>query len=135
MKKVLNVDDDYDFSILGISCHAKDYRLCWEINRALQIDLEKQNDILSNNYPDVSYSNAFYNDEENHLEFVLLSNKSEGGMVIPEYPQLDYFLKISGPQHEYSIADYKNKLQNIDLVLAAIELDPQNLRSKFNLVF
>lgn len=135
MKKVLSFDDDYDFSLIGMSCHAKDYRLCWEINKSLELDLEKQSDILSNNYPDVSYSNAVYIDEENHLEYVLLSNKSEGGMVIPEYPQLDYFLKISGPQHEYSTSDYRSRLQNIDLVLAVIELNPENLKSKFNLVF
>ena len=66
MKKVLNVDEDYDFSVLGLSCHAKDYRLCWEINKALGTDLEKQAYSLSEDRSDTAFSNATYFDEEDH---------------------------------------------------------------------
>ena len=135
MKKVLYVEDDYDFSVLGISCHAKDYRLCWEINNGLGVDLEKQDYIISENQSDVAFSNASYFDEENHIEYVLISNKNEGGMLIPEYPQLDYFIKINGPQHSEIANNCKSILYGIDLVLTVVELNPNQLKSKMNLIF
>ena len=135
MKNVLNVDDDYDFSILGISCHAKDYRLCWEINKALSVDLEKQSYITSENQSEMAFSNASYFDEENHIEYTIISNKNEGGVLIPEHSRLDYFFKIHGPQHEFIADDCKSALLNIDFVLAVVELNPSQLKSKMNLIF
>lgn len=135
MKNVLNVDDDYDFSVLGISCHAKDYRLCWEVNKALNIDLEKQEYIISEKQSKMAFSNAAFFDEENHIDYVLISNKNEGGVLIPEYPQLDYFIKIQGPQHEFITDDCRSALLNIDFVLAVVELNPNQLKSKMNLIF
>ena len=135
MKNVLNVDDDYDFSLMGISCHAKDYRLCWEINKALGVDLEKKSYADGENQPDEPFSNASYFDEENHIDYVLIGNKYEGGLLIPEYPQLDYFLRIYGPQHEHFADSCKSSLHSVDLVLAVIELKPSQLKSKMNLIF
>ncbi|HAW51205.1 MAG TPA: IPExxxVDY family protein [Flavobacteriales bacterium] len=135
MKNVLNVNDDYDFSLLGISCHAKDYRLCWEINKALNVDLEKQHYIFSEKQSDKAFSNAAYFDEENHIDYVLISNKNEGGVLIPEHSQLDYFIKIQGPQHEFIAEDSRSALLNIDFVLAVVELNPSELKSKMNLIF
>lgn len=135
MKNVLNVEDDYDFSVLGISCHAKDYRLCWEINKALNVDLEKQNYIVSEKNSETAFSNASYFDEDKHIEYVLISNKNEGGVLIPEHAQLDYFIKIHGPQHEVIAEDSRSVLLNIDFVLAVVELKPNELKSKMNLIF
>jgi len=40
-KLTLEVEEDYDFELVGICSHAKDYRLSWEINNVLEFDLEK----------------------------------------------------------------------------------------------
>lgn len=37
----LQIDYDFDFRLIGISCHARDYRLCWALNNHLEIQLEK----------------------------------------------------------------------------------------------
>ena len=137
MKRLLEFEDEYDFSLLGISCHAKDYRLCWEMNNALSMDLEKGEPIIGKGKDDEEnhFSTSEYFDEDNHLQYTLISNKFNGKLLIPEHPQLDYFLKLNGPQHDYELEDIKQRVQNIDLVLAALEVNPKNLKSKLNLVF
>lgn len=136
MKRLLEIEDDYDFSLLGISCHARDYRLSWELNNCLNIELEKSESIFLSDEEEASgFSTMTFVDDENYCTFTLISNKQQGKVLIPESPQLDYFLKVSGPQHEQDIIKYKQMVQNIDLVLAALEIDLKSLKSKPNLVF
>ena len=41
MKHFLENDFEYTFQLIGISCHEKDYRLCWAINQKLALNLKK----------------------------------------------------------------------------------------------
>jgi hypothetical protein len=47
MKHLLVEEYEYDFSLLGICCHEKDYRLCWAVNSTLDLNLTKSGKILS----------------------------------------------------------------------------------------
>jgi hypothetical protein len=136
LKKLLRIDEDYDFSIIGISCHAKDYRLSWSLNQTLNIDLEKsESTIFSESNDDEMISRFNYYDEDSHIEYWLLSNHSTGKDLIPELPQLDFFLQVSGPQHEITAREIRSKIQQIDLVLAALQVDHHQLKSKESLIF
>ena len=42
-KNQLLSEIDLDFSLVGISCHHKDYRFVWLLNKALQSDFTKTN--------------------------------------------------------------------------------------------
>ena len=136
MKNVLEIDNPIDFSLLGISCHAKDYRLSWEINKTLTLELEKDESLYSMDLKnEFGFSTATFSCVETHLVYMLISNKNEGGHLITEYPQLDYFIRISGPMHEMELKNCKEKLYDIKSVLTVVELNPHNLKSKMNLVF
>lgn len=46
-KKVVQFLDfktEYDFLLLGIYCAYRDYRICFELNHALELSFEKQDD-------------------------------------------------------------------------------------------
>ena len=137
MKKLLlEEEENIDFSVLGISCHLKDYRLCWEMNQALEVNLEKDEMIFSLDKKNESgFGTAYFSDEVNHLELMLINNKNEGGVLISEHPNLDYLLRISGPQHELEVSTIKEKLSGISIVLAIVELEPGSLKSIMNLIF
>ena len=136
MKRLLEFDDDYDFSLLGISSHVKDYRLCWEINREMELSLEKAEPIVSHiNADTVEFSTHECFLEDDHLIYHLISNKNAGRVLVPEYPQLDYFVKVSGPQHELEAEELKHRIQNIEVVLTVLQIEIKELKSKINLVF
>lgn len=136
MKRLLEFDDDYDFSLLGISSHVKDYRLCWEINREMELFLEKAEPIVSQvNQDTIAFSTHECFLEDDHLTYHLISNKNSGRVLVPEYPQLDYFLKVSGSQHELETEELKNRIQNIEVVLTVLQIEIKELKSKINLVF
>ena len=42
MKYTLEEEYEYDFRLIGISCHEKDYRICWGLNNRLHLSLAKE---------------------------------------------------------------------------------------------
>ena len=135
-KLVLTFEEDYEFSLIGISCHSKDYRLCWELNKQLSIDMVRTADLEISKKDTVS-SFSFYEfiDETNYLEYYLISNRGNSGHIIPEQKSMDFFLMIKGnisDNHtKYCIA----KINSLSLVLTSFNVDPNQLKSKQNLLF
>lgn len=137
-KYSLEDDYDYDFNLLGISCHEKDYRICWAINQILGISLQKEEKDIeviikkSNRY---SLHTMFtFIDEENEIEYRLISNRSTMGYLISEKPQADYlFLVTENFQMEF--AKILSTIKLIPFVLTAFEINVNDLKSKENLIF
>ena len=57
-KHVLEVPYELDYIVLGINSHAKEYKLCWNVNKTLQLDLEKKQTI--NNKKDLFGRDQLY---------------------------------------------------------------------------
>lgn len=138
MKYALEEEYDFDFDLLGISCHEKDYRLCWALNHALSISLAKEeNDIevilKKSNRCSLHSMFTFY-DNELETEYRLISNRSTLGVLIPEKSQADYLLMIS-ENSEMTIEEVRKKVNEIPFVLTSFVLEVESLKSKENLIF
>ncbi len=160
-KHTLNIEYDFDFVLIGISSHEKDYRLCWSINRLFELDLIKGAplEIKSGRQKTPSFFSLFeYQNPEEFKEYFVISNLSENklaaskehtlfhkgikeataaenGILISEHKQMDYFFVIRGEMEEGETAEIIKKIKEIDLVLTAVNIDVSQLKSKKNLVF
>lgn len=128
-KLVLDWKDEQEdsFTLIGISCHQKDYRLCWELNKALEIELQKEEDIPGPN-EEISFSRYYYNNEDFLQDFYLLTNKIGQLFFAPELKQADYVLQIYGLRSEYEIDELVQKIISIDSVLTASVFDTEKLK-------
>ena len=138
-KQVLRLDDcdqQYDFILIGIICQHKDYRLCYEINRRLEINLAKCEDyeLTLKARKTVSAFTRFRYKNSHRDEFVLLSNKGSRGVLLPEQPQLDYLLMITENQPQDSLSGYVKLLKDIPIILGVFPLDPLQLPSREHLI-
>lgn len=135
-KIILSIDEDYDFDLYGISCHTKDYRLCWELNHALNIDLTRSDDLLIKK-KEVTSCYSFYEfvDEENHLSYFLIANRSSNGFLLPEKKATDFILMVKGAYNEGYGVDIIEKINSISLILTSFQMNPDELKSKQNLLF
>ncbi len=134
----LDVDYDFDFKLIGISCHAHDYRLCWSLNKKLNISLEKihrdnAKSGLKKNGVAIESLFTFY-DEENHTSYQLLYNKNENQLLLPEQKKAD-FLLIIDQKNENKYQETLTSIREIDLVLTAFTIEVDSLKSKENLIF
>ena len=128
-KLVLDWKDEQEdsFTLIGISCHQKDYRLCWELNKILELELQKEEDIPGPN-EEISFSRYYYNNEDFLQDFYLLTNKIGKIFFAPELKQADYILQIYGIRNEYEVDELIQKIISIDSVLTAFVFDTEKLK-------
>ncbi len=135
-KFTLNIEEDYDFSIIGISCHAKDYRLCYELNQLFEADFVRTDDIEINIKKSMGKFSIFeYHNEENYLSYFLISNRSDQGFLIPEYKTIDFFLMLKGAINTKLIGGMVEKICSSQLILTAYFIEVSTLKSKQNFLF
>jgi hypothetical protein len=137
-KLSLDIEYDYDFVLIGISCHEKDYRISWALNNVLCISLKKEADLeIKEKKQKENSSFPFYTFEyqEKYFEFSLIGNRSSQGMLLPEQKQADFLLKITGNVSHDEKEEILKKIKSINIVLMAYEIDANQLKSKQNLLF
>ena len=138
MKYTLEEEYEYDFRLIGISCHEKDYRICWGLNNGLRLSLAKEEkgiEVLikkTNEFSKHAVYSYFQEDTEN--EFTLLNNRSNAGYLVPEQAQADYLFMIK-ESYDVDILALISKIKSIPFVLTAFEVKVGNLKSKENLIF
>lgn len=134
-KLTLELEEDYSFKLIGINCHVKDYRLCWEMNDALNFDFVKEEDyeIIIKNQKQ-GYSFYSYLDEENYIDYYLISNRGEFGLLIPE-EKSDFLLLIKGSVTKGQLKQIGEQLHRIKNILTAYPIEVEHLKSKKNLIF
>ena len=126
---------DYDFFLMGISSHFRDYRLCWHLNKYFDWDLIRQDDqcfSVSNNT--LSFSHFAFIDEDQDVVYTVLSNRGEKGFLIPEKKVLDFFLLIDGNISQTALASIQQDLNTIEGINAVQRIDANALASKQNLI-
>jgi hypothetical protein len=131
----LDVVYDFDFVLVGISSHIKDYRLAWSLNKALHWKLERRKDAEASQKSGTSRHALFvYNDPVDKALFSLIENGTEEGCFMPELAQWDFLLKADVPSGELDPNVIK-KLREVSHVQAVLTLQIDRLKSKDNLIF
>ncbi len=139
MRYLLEEDYEFDFNLLGICCHEKDYRLCWAINSTLNLNLSKASEDIElifnkESKPDANFSIYSYTSKYNSDEYYLISNKCQRTWLIPEKSHFDFFLMVKSDEKK-SYNFYLNKLRSIPFILTANHVVVEQLKSKENLIF
>ncbi|GAB4132915.1 MAG: hypothetical protein Fur0041_04660 [Bacteroidia bacterium] len=138
VKLKLEIEYDYDFILIGISCHEKPYRLAWAVNNELGITLERSELLsisLKKNEAPSGFVNFNFEHPDHEVSYTLVQNRSETGMLIPELSQADYFLIARGPFGTSEQDEILRRMKAVSFVLTAFAVDPEQLKSKQNLLF
>ena len=136
-KYTLEIEYDYDFVLIGISSHEKDYRICWAINNKLQLDLIKTEplEIKDKKQDELSHFSLFsFERPDEFMEYFIIANRSEKGLLIPEQKQMDYFFIIRGEIENDAVMEIIRQIKEINLVQTAFRIDVSSLKSKQNLI-
>ncbi|MBK7181593.1 MAG: IPExxxVDY family protein [Bacteroidetes bacterium] len=156
-KHTLEIEFDYDFVLIGISSHEKDYRLCWTVNNALNLQLSKQEslEIKGRKQTTPSFFSFFlFEKQDEFIDYAIIANLSESKTVeqttstlfdaldesdneylIPEQKQMNYFFLIRGEIENEEVNEIIQQIKEIENVQTAVRIDVKSLRSKQNLIF
>lgn len=140
MKKTkLFIEPTFDFELLGLVSPVKDYKMAWLINRDLDLDLVRADDIqiefLSS--PKLEIAQFFLSLPHGYIQ--LLKNKAintsqQLAYLIPELRNLDYFLLVQDHTQQLSITTFVDNLAQNPFIQSVVRLDVSKLKSKENLL-
>ncbi|MBK6341839.1 MAG: IPExxxVDY family protein [Flavobacteriales bacterium] len=134
MAKHKLVDEEEDtvpkVSVIGISCHVPDYRLCWALNLALGLGLERRRtDIVEHaRGKDLHYPVFQQVGAEGMTTWSLICNLCGKRRLIADQKQADYFLVIDQETAERE-TDLILRLRSTEFVLLAYPIDINELRN------
>ncbi len=137
-KKVfkLELQADTDFLLAGIICSYKDYRLCFELNDVLKLQLKRKKDhtvYLGKPGAVAVFSHYAFTNKFGE-EFFVLSNKSTTGILVPEKSAFDFWVMIKKTGGNFNFNEFITKIKSIEIVSAVSEIFPEQLKSTDNLL-
>ena len=113
-------------TVIGINSSMVDYKLAWNINKKLSLDLIKYDDLIFEGAP---FSFFYYTAGENYNVYNLVSLVCKERVLYPFSPRLDYLLLIQNtltPERQITIM---RSLREIDGIGHAFLLEKdKNLR-------
>ena len=112
--------EEIDFSVLAINSHTKAYKLCWNINKSLKLNFEKEEDHSIKE--ELWFARYVYVCDDN-VEYTLLANHSKKGCLIPSQKSVNFFLLIKNDYWQQEKTEFINKLRDIKDILLVFELD------------
>lgn len=110
------------FHFIGISCHCRDYLLCFYLHKYLDTELARQDDFKGHAF--------FYCKDENDFNrYFLLGNRGENAILIPEFRQMDFLLIIEGPFRKAQRDHFIKKIKEIPNVLLPFEIKVESIKN------
>ncbi len=159
-KHVLHSDDeDFKFTLLGMTCSENQYFMASAINDVLNIELSL-NEYVPFELKDKKlfvFSLYHFLDEDLHLEYFMIPNSSnfetpkenvglsnnlfsgievnESVKLIKELPKTDYFLIVKGEGYLTYTHKIVEHIKSISEIIQVQSIEPSDLQSRKNLIF
>ncbi|MGZ5243830.1 MAG: IPExxxVDY family protein [Bacteroidia bacterium] len=130
-KKKLTLESEQDFSALGISSVEKDYRLCFKINKLLEVDFVKEGKLMIHDPATKQQQQVdcyIYKDIEMLCTLYLAKNRHETFFIQPVYKQADYILLMQPPPRADYITEIKNRLSAIPIIQSTFAIPTDQLK-------
>jgi hypothetical protein len=137
-RKFLKFEIDLDFVLIAVTTSLKDYRVCYLINKALNFNFAKIQDLevdINNDLVPVLFSIYNYSWETTETDFYFIANKGSDGYLVPEMRKADYFLLIKNYIDENDLDNLISAINKIPEIVTAVKIDPKKVKSRENLLF
>ena len=136
-KHKLEMAIEEDFCLLGVVADEPDYKFCWMINRELEINFEKLED-LDLYHPKLNVDQQFsifaFDDEDAMVTYRIIKNRSDQGYFLDEVKNLDFLVHIQGEIYKDQIGTFMQSVNTIPAVLMCVPVDLARLRNKERLL-
>ena len=150
--------DEIDYQLIAIHSSLEDYRLAYYINQNLPINLKKENCNIqiSNKEGETQFTRFVFEDSKDIVwnlvqnkndDFVPSQNSNQGLFaetnnkfstkiyLIPEFKNVDFFLKIENGEVNIDVSKITNCIKKIDRVSTVYAVEVEKIKSKNNLIF
>lgn len=128
----LKCAEGLDFSVLAINSHIKAYKLCWNMNKSLQLDFEKKMDHSIKE--ELRFARYMYVCDDD-VEYTLLANHSKKGYLIPSQKSVNFFLLIKNENWQNEKIEFISRLRGVKDVLLVFEVETNLIKQADRFIF
>ena len=128
----LECAEELDFAVLAINSHIKAYKLCWNINKSLQLNFEKKKDHWIKE--ELWFARYMYVCDDD-VEYTLLANHSKKGCLIPSQKSVNFFLLIKNDYWQQEKTEFINRLRDVKDILLVFEVDTNLIKHIDRFIF
>ena len=136
-KHKLELSIEEDFCLLGVVTDEQDYKLCWLINQALDMNFEKQEELElfhSKLNEDQVFSHFSYHDNDALITYRIIRNRSENGYFLDELKNIDYLIHIQGEINTARIDGFMLSVGALEPVRMCVPSDLSRIKNKERLL-
>ncbi|WP_240049354.1 IPExxxVDY family protein [Mucilaginibacter psychrotolerans] len=137
-RKNLKFEIDFDFILIALTTSLKDYRICYLINKSLNFNFVRKDDLKLDIGPggsEILFSIYQHTWENTETDFIFIGNKGSEGYLVPEMREADYFILIKNYIDENDLESLISAINKIPEVVAAVKIEPKKIKSRENLLF
>lgn len=155
--QVTDFYEDEPFTLFGIHCTIEDYRLAYQLNKALRINLYRKPNNLDDDNPKINYAIYEWTDNQKLITWHLVCNSckieeelnveeditklnlgnktTKSYYLMPELKKINFLLKVSSHLSAVKQKLLLQDMQSITEIITAYTIQPQQIKSKHNLIF
>ena len=125
------------YTLEGISCHLRDYRLSYLLNEHLGFRLVRLDDLPylpAGAREPVPFSLYRWRDEEHFNTYYLVANRADEALLAPKVRQADFLLLIEGPFKKKQEEELLSALQKVPNILLAFPVSFATVKNHENLL-
>ena len=126
-KQLLRIELDTSFSLFGISCHLKDYKFAWTINKSLNFKFKKAKPYTR----DVNVEFSQYKYQIDLDTIYLFANKSRQGFLVTKKKEVDYWMLFNNTFDEKTVSYDIGAIRKTRSVLAVFKEDNKKIKEHF----
>jgi len=124
-KQTLHIEFDLSFQLIGISCHLRDYRFAWNINKTLGVDFSKKEVFFDGR----TFSKFEYFSDPEYA--YIFANKGREGFLIKNKKNVDYWLVFSPTTSYSTVQVWQEQLRKIKSVLVVYNEENKKIKEHF----
>ena len=125
--------------LIGIASSARDYQLCWHINRQLHTNFRVNNNLeitLSKRSRSFHLPVREFLEPTNSVAHYFYNNHCQAEFLLPELKQIHFLWMIKGDYYQpHDVKKLLEELRIVPLVQLVSLLDIREIKNKMNLIF
>jgi hypothetical protein len=129
-KHKLSLHEPANYSVIGIACHLREYRMAFLLNGKLHFRFRRLADlVIADGSESRNYAFYMFGHPDDRIDYFLVQNHHPDGKLVPAQKGVDYFMIADESLDRRKVKEITGRIQELPQVLAVFPLDAAKIKN------